>query len=89
VALGIALWGIHLALTQGLLATLIADAAPASLRGTAFGLFNLASGVAMLIGNMLTGWIWDMSGAESAFLLSTVTAAALLLALPWVRPSRG
>ena len=89
VALGIALWGIHLALTQSLLATLIADAAPASLRGTAFGLFNLASGVAMLIGNMLTGWIWDMSGAESAFLLSTVTAAALLLALPWVRPSRG
>ncbi|MFM8606504.1 MAG: MFS transporter [Hyphomicrobiales bacterium] len=88
VTLGIALWGIHLALTQGLLATLIADAAPASLRGTAFGLFNLASGVAMLIGNMLTGWIWDMSGAESAFLLSTLTAAALLLALPWVRPSR-
>ena len=89
VALGIALWGIHLALTQGLLATLIADAAPASLRGTAFGLFNLASGVAMLIGNMLTGWIWDIKGADSAFLLSALAASALLLALPWAKTARG
>lgn len=89
VAFGIVLWGIHLALTQGLLATLIADAAPASLRGTAFGLFNLACGIAMLIGNALTGWIWDTNGAESAFLLSALAAALLLLTLPWVKSARG
>jgi predicted MFS family arabinose efflux permease len=59
------------------------------LRGTAFGLFNLASGVAMLIGNMLTGWIWDIKGADSAFLLSALAASALLLALPWAKTARG
>ena len=89
VALGIALWGLHLALTQGLLATLIADAAPPDLRGTAFGLFNLASGVAMLVGNGLTGWLWDANGAESAFFLTAIAASAPLLALPWIKPARG
>ena len=85
VALGIGLWGVHLALTQGLLATFIADAAPADLRGTGFGLFNLASGVAMLLGNALTGWLWNAKGADSAFLLSAIAASTILLALPLVR----
>ena len=88
VALGIALWGVHLALTQGLLATLIADAAPTDLRGTAFGLFNLASGVAMLFGNALTGWLWDAKGADSAFLLSAIAASTILLALPLLKAER-
>ena len=89
VALGIALWGVHLALTQGLLATFIADAAPADLRGTGFGLFNLASGVAMLLGNALTGWLWDVKGADSAFLLSAIAASTILLALPLLKRTRG
>jgi MFS family permease len=88
VALGIALWGVHLALTQGLLATFIADAAPPDLRGTGFGLFNLASGVAMLFGNALTGWLWDVKGADSAFLLSGLAASIILLALPLVKGER-
>jgi MFS family permease len=88
VALGIALWGVHLALTQGLLATFIADAAPTDLRGTAFGLFNLASGVAMLLGNALTGWLWDTKGADSAFLLSGLAASTILLALPLLKAER-
>ena len=89
VALGITLWGVHLALTQGLLATFIADAAPTDLRGTAFGLFNLASGVAMLLGNALTGWLWDAKGADSAFLLSGLAASMILLAIPLLKPTRG
>ncbi|MEN9753762.1 MAG: hypothetical protein RLZ07_144 [Pseudomonadota bacterium] len=89
VALGITLWGVHLALTQGLLATFIADAAPTDLRGTAFGLFNLASGVAMLFGNALTGWLWDAKGADSAFLLSGLAASMILLAIPLLKPTRG
>jgi MFS family permease len=88
VAIGIGLWGIHLALTQGLLATLIADATPPELRGTGFGLFNMASGVAMLVGNALTGLVWDLKGANNAFLLSTVVATAILLALPLIKTTR-
>ncbi len=45
---GVALWGLHLGMTQGLLATMVANAAPADLRGTAFGFFNLLSGLALL-----------------------------------------
>lgn len=88
VGIGISFWGLHLALTQGLLATLIADSAPASLRGTAFGLFNLASGVAMLLGNALTGLVWDAKGTDSAFILSAVVATAILLAVPLMKPAR-
>ena len=59
VALGVVLWGLHMGLTQGLLATMVADTAPPELRGTAFGLFNLVSGGAMLIASVLAGWLWD------------------------------
>lgn len=64
---GVLLWGIHLGLTQGLLTTMIADTAPANLRGTAFGLFNLVSGVAMLIASALAGLLWDQLGASLTF----------------------
>ncbi|HET8748265.1 MAG TPA: MFS transporter [Ramlibacter sp.] len=64
---GIALWGLHMALTQGLLATMVADAAPAHLRGTAFGVFNLASGIALLVASGLAGWLWDRFGAPATF----------------------
>jgi len=65
--LGILLWGLHMGMTQGLLATMVADTAPADLRGTAFGFFNLMSGVAMLIASVLAGFIWDMFGAAWTF----------------------
>lgn len=65
---GIALWGLHMAMTQGLLATMVADTAPAHLRGTAFGLFNLMSGLALLVASGLAGWLWDRFGAPQTFL---------------------
>jgi len=64
---GVALWGVHLAITQGLFATMIADAAPADLRGTAYGFFNLASGIAMLLASVLAGFLWDTFGASATF----------------------
>ena len=83
VALGVALWGLHMGMTQGLLATMVADTAPAHLRGTAFGFFNLASGVAMLVASALAGLLWDRFGAGATFCAGAVfsTAALLMLAL--------
>ncbi len=85
-ALGLVLWGLHLALTQGLLATLIADATPAPLRGTGFGLFNLASGIAMLAGNALSGLLWDASGPKAAFAMTAIGALLTLAILPLLKP---
>lgn len=68
VVIGVALWGLHMGLTQGLLAALVADTAPARLRGTAFGLFNLATGVTMLAASVLAGALWSAQGAASTFL---------------------
>lgn len=67
VLLGVALWGFHMGLTQGLLATMVANTAPADLRGTAFGFFNLLSGVAMLIASTVAGLLWDGLGAAVTF----------------------
>jgi MFS family permease len=64
---GAALWGLHMALTQGLLAALVAATAPADLRGTAFGLFNLASGVALLVASALAGYLWQTIGPAATF----------------------
>ena len=66
--LGVVLWGLHMGFTQGLLATLIADAAPAELRGTAFGMFNLVTGLALLIASVVAGALWDMTGPQGTFL---------------------
>lgn len=67
VLLGVALWGIHMGMTQGLLATMVADTAPADLRGTAYGFFNLFSGVAMLVASAVAGLLWDKLGASFTF----------------------
>jgi MFS family permease len=67
VLLGVALWGVHMGMTQGLLATMVADVAPADLRGTAYGFFNLMCGIAMLIASVMAGWMWDGYGAASTF----------------------
>jgi len=66
-AAGVVLWGLHMGMTQGLLATMVAGAAPAHLRGTAFGFFSLASGGAMLIASVLAGMLWDKLGPAAAF----------------------
>ena len=67
VFVGAACWGLHLALTQGLLAKLVADAAPAALRGTAFGVFNLAGGVALLLASVIAGALWQAYGPSVTF----------------------
>ena len=78
---GVALWGIHLGMTQGLLATMVANTAPADLRGTAFGMFNLVSGVAMLIASAVAGLLWEQLGASFTFLASAVFCTLALLGL--------
>ena len=64
---GVVLWGVHMGITQGLLATMVADTAPADLRGTAYGMFNLMSGISMLIASVVAGLLWDRFGASSTF----------------------
>jgi len=81
VALGVVFWGLHMGMTQGLLATMVADTAPAHLRGTAFGFFNLASGVAMLIASALAGLLWVQLGAAVTFYAGAVFSAAALIML--------
>jgi MFS family permease len=78
---GVILWGVHMAATQGLLAAMIASTAPASLRGTAFGLFNLAAGIAMLVASVLAGVLWDQFGAATTFHAGAMFAALSLLLL--------
>jgi len=83
---GVALWGIHLGMTQGLLATMVADMAPADLRGTAFGFFNLVSGLAMLVASLVAGLLWDTLGAAFTFHAGAAFCLVTLVALAW-RPA--
>jgi MFS family permease len=83
---GIALWGLHMAMTQGLLATMVADTAPDDLRGTAYGFFNLMSGLALLLASGLAGLLWDQLGASATFMAGMVFSGATL-ALLWYRRS--
>ena len=90
VAFGVALWGLHMGMTQGLLATMVAGAAPARLRGTAFGFFNLASGVAMLAASVLAGLLWDRLGAAATFYAGAAfSVVALALLSLSMRPAPG
>jgi MFS family permease len=82
---GISLWGLHLGMTQGLLATMVADTAPDDLRGTAYGFFNLVSGLALLVASVLAGLLWDRLGAPATFLVGSalaVLAIGAVLACP-------
>jgi MFS family permease len=74
--LGVVLWGLHMGFTQGLLSTMVAHAAPAHLRGTAFGVFTLASGVAMLVASALAGVLWHYVGPAATFWAGAALAAA-------------
>ncbi len=78
---GVALWGVHMAMTQGLLAAMVADTAPEHLRGTAFGLFNLVSGVAMLLASAAAGLLWDQAGAAATFYAGAGICGLTLLGL--------
>ena len=78
---GVALWGIHMGITQGLLATMVADTAPVDLRGTAFGLFNLVSGIALLIASVVAGLLWDQLGASFTFYAGAGFCIIALIAL--------
>lgn len=79
--LGVALWGIHMGMTQGLLAAMIANAAPVDLRGTAFGLFNLISGVALLLASLFAGVLWEFWGAASTFCAGAIMCVITLLGM--------
>ncbi len=80
---GAALWGLHMALTQGLLSKLVADTAPVELRGSAFGIFNLVSGLALILASTIAGYLWSTIGASATFLagalFAALTASGLLL----------
>ena len=85
VFLGICLWGLHMGLTQGVLAALIAETAPVRLRGTAFGLFGLITGLAALLASIIAGLLWDRIGASATFLTGAAFAAAGFAAFLLVR----
>jgi MFS family permease len=87
--IGIGLWGLHMGLTQGVLAALIAATAPERLRGTAFGLFGLITGLAALIASVLAGLLWDRIGAGATFLTGAAFAATALIAFLLVTQDPG
>ena len=78
---GAALWGLHMGLTQGLFAKLVAETAPSELRGTAFGIFNVAGGGALMLASITAGWLWNAFGAPAAFLTGAGFAALAVLGL--------
>ena len=81
VLVGAGLWGLHMALTQGLLAALVAATAPPDLRGTAFGVFGLACGVALLVASALAGYLWQAIGPSATFIAGATFAGIAWMAL--------
>lgn len=86
---GIALWGVHMGLTEGLVSALTAEYAPANLRGTAFGVINLARGIMLLIASALAGGLWTVFGPATTFLTGAVLAVATAVLALAMRPGRG
>lgn len=85
VTVGVILWGLHMGLTQGLLSTLVADTSPAELRGTAYGVFNLVSGLALLVSSVVAGALWDLSGSAATFLAGAGLTLLALIGLLAIR----
>ncbi len=85
VAVGVALWGLHMGFTQGLLATLIADTAPPELRGTAYGIFNLLVGLALLVASLIAGAFWDAVGSKATFVVGALFTSVALVGLSVTR----
>ena len=86
--LGVLVWGAHLGLTQSVMSTLVADQAPAELRGTAFGAFNLVQGAALLVASAGAGWVWDAYGASAPFWCGAALALVGVLAVSRLPASR-
>lgn len=86
VFVGVIFWGLHMAFTQGLLAKLVADTAPSELRGTAFGVFNLVSGGALLLASVIAGTLWNFYGASATFIAGAVFAIIAAAGLLFYRP---
>lgn len=84
---GVALWGAHLAMTQGLFAKLVADHAGEGLKGSAFGLFSLVSALALLVANVVAGLLWDAFGAQTTFLAAAAIAALTIPAARFILPA--
>lgn len=82
VMVGVAMWGLHMGLTQGILSTLVADSSPPDLRGTAFGVFALMSGIATLVASVTAGVVWDKMGQAPVFYIGAVFALLALLMVP-------
>ena len=78
---GVALWGIHMGMTQGLLAAMVAHTAPPELRGTAFGMFNLMSGIALLLSSAGAGVLWEVLGAASTFYAGAIICVVTLVSM--------
>jgi MFS family permease len=87
VFIGVAVWGLHMGFTQGIVAAMVAETSPATLRGTAFGVFNLASGVCMLLASTIAGWLWDHFGAPATF-LAGAAIVVVPLCLCWFAPQQ-
>lgn len=81
VVVGVALWGLHMGMTQGLLATMVSHTAPEQLRGTAFGFFNLVSGIVTLISSVIAGALWDRLGAAATFYAGAAFSAVTIALL--------
>ncbi len=88
VLVGVALWGIHMGMTQGLLAAMVAQTAETDLRGTAFGFFNLVSGLSMLVASVVAGLLWDRLGASFTFYGGAAFGVIALVGLNRRMPSR-
>jgi MFS family permease len=85
--LGAAFWGLHMALTQGLLSKLVADTAPTAFRGSAFGIFNLVSGGALLLASVIAGSLWSVFGPSATFIAGGSFAALAAMGLLLYRPN--
>ncbi len=85
-AFGVILWGLHMGFTQGLFASMIADAAPPELRGTAYGVFNLVCGVTMLLASVIAGVLWDRFGSGTTFLAGAMFSGVALIGLSRLVP---
>jgi MFS family permease len=83
--IGIILWGLHMGMSQGILAAFVAHAAPPELRGTAFGVYNLITGIAMLLASVIAGALWDAAGPNGTFTAGAALALAAFVALLLIR----
>jgi len=86
---GVILWGLHMGATQGLLSTLVVDAAPADLRGTALGMYNLIIGIGLLLASVLAGWLWTALGPAATFLAGAAFVGIAVVGVVSWQPSHG